>query len=86
MSSTSSGIPSNDEEAALKDELATLRIVRATLESMKQLVGAIHEDIETAAKNCEDVTGLHKRWDLAIEQSRDVRVDQIQSTSAAQKQ
>ncbi|KAI5847163.1 hypothetical protein DFP73DRAFT_592995 [Morchella snyderi] len=81
MSSTSGVIPSNDEEAALKDELATLRIVRATLESMKQLVGAIHEDIETAAKNCEDVTGLHKRWGLAIEQSRDVGADQIQNTS-----
>lgn len=42
----------------LSQELATLRIVRATLESVKQLVVAIHEDVGTAAKNCKDMTGM----------------------------
>ncbi|KAL7270043.1 hypothetical protein RUND412_007265 [Rhizina undulata] len=68
-----------DKDAALKSELATLRVLRATLESVKQLVAAIHDDAETAAANCKQATGLHKRWQSAIEHS-----NQTQDNPAAE--
>ncbi|CUS07475.1 unnamed protein product, partial [Tuber aestivum] len=53
-------------DKALQDELSTLRIFRATLESVKQVVDGIHRDTVTAKENCGAVVDLTKRWEEVI--------------------
>lgn len=41
-----------------QQELQTLQIVRATFESMRQLVEAVHEDVSTLTKNYTEITSM----------------------------
>ncbi|KAG0638624.1 hypothetical protein HOY80DRAFT_1009997 [Tuber brumale] len=58
--------PAAASDKALQDELATLRIFRATLESVKQVVDGIHRDTVTAKENCGAAVDLTKRWEGVI--------------------
>ncbi|RPA96174.1 hypothetical protein L873DRAFT_1811794 [Choiromyces venosus 120613-1] len=53
----------------LTQELSTLRIFRATLESVKQVVEGIHRDTVTAKENCGAVVDLTKRWEEVIQET-----------------
>ncbi|TGZ83648.1 hypothetical protein EX30DRAFT_393219 [Ascodesmis nigricans] len=68
MSSSAALIESDDDK--LKEELETLRILRASLESMKQLVQEVQTDVETSARNNDAVTGISKRWKAVMEGAR----------------
>ncbi|KAF8469575.1 hypothetical protein BDZ91DRAFT_655183, partial [Kalaharituber pfeilii] len=52
--------------SSLFQELQTLQLVRATFESIRQLVDAIHMDIVTMKGNCDQLTEVNKRWDAVI--------------------
>ncbi|PUU82518.1 hypothetical protein B9Z19DRAFT_967475 [Tuber borchii] len=58
--------PSAVSDKTLQDELSTLRIFRATLESVKQVVDGIYRDTVTAKGNCGTVVDLTKRWEGVI--------------------
>ncbi|KAG0124323.1 hypothetical protein HOY82DRAFT_494083 [Tuber indicum] len=58
--------PKAVSDNSLQDELSTLRIFRATLESVKQVVDGIHRDTVTAKENCGAVVDLTKRWEGVI--------------------
>ncbi|KAF8424653.1 hypothetical protein EV426DRAFT_86476 [Tirmania nivea] len=53
-------------EESLQSELQTLQLVRATFESVRQLVDAIHTDVATMTGNCEALSDITKRWDEAV--------------------
>ncbi|TGZ79667.1 hypothetical protein EX30DRAFT_397001 [Ascodesmis nigricans] len=67
---TSSAAPIESGDDFLKEELETLRILRASLESMKQLVQEVQKDVETAAGNYDSLAEISKRWKAAMEGAR----------------
>ncbi|RPB19819.1 hypothetical protein L211DRAFT_581903 [Terfezia boudieri ATCC MYA-4762] len=53
-------------EENLQYELQTLQLVRATFESVRQLVDAVHTDVATMTGNCEAFSDITKRWDEVV--------------------
>ncbi|QSL64695.1 hypothetical protein MERGE_001997 [Pneumocystis wakefieldiae] len=50
-------------ETMLQEELGHLRILRATLESLRKITETISSDIETTCENYQDIIELNKRWE-----------------------
>ncbi|EMR11709.1 hypothetical protein PNEG_00143 [Pneumocystis murina B123] len=49
-------------ETMLQEELGYLRILRATLESLRKITERISYDIQTTCENYQDIIELNKRW------------------------
>ncbi|KAA8893472.1 hypothetical protein FN846DRAFT_523549 [Sphaerosporella brunnea] len=56
------------EDAALTKELESLKVLRATLESVKHLVDNVVEDVQTAGKNHGAIVSLAERWQGVFEE------------------
>ncbi|KAK6330252.1 hypothetical protein TWF730_004747 [Orbilia blumenaviensis] len=72
-------------EADLQSELDSLRVLRATLESVKHFVDAIENDAKAMGENAKTVTDLSRQWGEAIQEAA-VAVGEIKpKPSSAQK-
>ncbi|KAF3927395.1 hypothetical protein ABW21_db0205520 [Orbilia brochopaga] len=56
-------------ETDLKAELESLRVLRATLESVRQFVDAVDNDIKSMGENAQNVTGLSRQWSEVIKEA-----------------
>ncbi|KAK6332828.1 hypothetical protein TWF696_002850 [Orbilia brochopaga] len=56
-------------EADLKAELESLRVLRATLESVRQFVDAVENDVTSMGENARTVTDLSRQWSEVIKEA-----------------
>ncbi|KAK6533113.1 hypothetical protein TWF281_007268 [Arthrobotrys megalospora] len=56
-------------EADLQAEVDSLRVLRATLESVRQFVDAIENDAKAMGENAKTVTELSRQWGEAIHEA-----------------
>ncbi|KAF3276876.1 hypothetical protein TWF970_006051 [Orbilia oligospora] len=56
-------------EADLQTELDSLRVLRATLESVRQFVDAIENDSKAMRENAKTVTELSRKWGEVIQEA-----------------
>ncbi|KAK6541181.1 hypothetical protein TWF694_008550 [Orbilia ellipsospora] len=53
-------------EAELQSELEELRVLRATLEAVRQFVIAVETDVTAVGENAKTVTDLSRQWGEVI--------------------
>ncbi|KAF3185005.1 hypothetical protein TWF788_004834 [Orbilia oligospora] len=56
-------------EADLQTELDSLRVLRATLESVRQFVDAIENDSKAMGENAKTATELSRQWGEVIQEA-----------------
>ncbi|KAF3083513.1 hypothetical protein TWF569_009479 [Orbilia oligospora] len=56
-------------EADLQTELDSLRVLRATLESVRHFVDAIENDSKAMGENAKTVTELSRQWGEVIQEA-----------------
>ncbi|KAK6505403.1 hypothetical protein TWF481_007308 [Arthrobotrys musiformis] len=72
-------------ETDLKKELDSLRVLRATLESVRQFVDAIENDAKAMGENAKTVTELSRQWGEAIQEAAVAVGEMKPKPSSAQK-
>ncbi|KAJ6262698.1 hypothetical protein Dda_1254 [Drechslerella dactyloides] len=61
--------PTMPTESDLKAELESLRVLRATLESVRQFVDVVENDVNAMGENARTVTDLSRRWSEVLKEA-----------------